>query len=111
MIAGAIFISCGKMGTDEASSYGASSLRGLSSTSEVTFSMIYDNVLGPQCVSCHTSFTSAENISESLVAGHPEKSSLYLKILSGEMPKNKPALSAIKADLVKRYVVGLIQNP
>jgi mono/diheme cytochrome c family protein len=71
------------------------------------YKSIYESILGPKCVSCHSGasaphgidLSSYKNIMENalfpplVVSGRPDASSLYSAVASGEMPKNGAKLS------------------
>jgi mono/diheme cytochrome c family protein len=96
-----VFSSCGYRGTDEAGLYGNDALLAAAPS---TFQSLKDNVLTPNCISCHSAFATEAGLAFYLTPGNPDASSLYTRTASGSMPPSGK-ISNAKIDLIRRYIV------
>lgn len=71
---------------------------------EVTFDVLKQKLLLPNCVVCHKGLVNEEKLLGWVVPGKPEESKLYQVIKEGSMPKKAAALDTRYLDLVSRYI-------
>lgn len=72
-------------------------------TDKVSFNDFSQYVLTPHCVSCHVWALDEVAVTQRMIAGDPENSVIYNRILSGSMPPNS-GLSPKEIDLVERFI-------
>lgn len=104
-------VACYGRGTDEASLFGLTEEIDISGP--IGFEILKSQVLGPsRCLSCHVEMNSESSlISRYVRPGAPEASSLFIAVSSGRMPQGGPRLSKAREDLVRRYIVDLLDVP
>ncbi len=109
---------CGQgQGTDESLLYGRTP--GTFSQRDVTYAVLRDAILKPQCFSCHQEFGSERELLNSIgsagdpivVAGRPELSSLFTWVQSGRMPRGKPRLQTGDVEMFRSYILNLNAQP
>jgi hypothetical protein len=84
-----------------------------------TFSSISANILQPRCYKCHNSlissggrrFDSYNSTMNSVVAGAPNSSPLYVNVLSGNMPREGLPLSDAEVAMIGEWILdGALNN-
>jgi mono/diheme cytochrome c family protein len=83
----------------------------------VTFSQVNQNVIQPNCVSCHSGasapngvdLSSFAGVSSQVVAGDPQSSRLYQVIANGSMPPTG-ALSQAQVQQVSDWITAGAKN-
>ncbi|MGZ3789658.1 MAG: hypothetical protein ACXVLQ_14105 [Bacteriovorax sp.] len=88
-------------GTDESSRFKVFNY----AIDQVSYSVVRDNVLNPQCAKCHTWVNSEAEVIKRIVPGDPNNSELYKIVLSGQMPQSSPRLTDQSLNLVKQYIL------
>ncbi len=74
----------------------------------VTNYQIKVKIFAEQCMACHSkTFNDPERLARWIVPGKPDESKLYLAVVSGRMPKDKPALSADQITALRIYIENL----
>jgi len=107
--------SCRKLGTNEAGEFKVLDLEQLRDGEVVTFELISKSILADSCVSCHGWAETEEGVSQYVVAGEPEQSKLYTRLVDPSlgtiMPKGAAPLSQQKIDLIRDYILGKAEVP
>lgn len=92
---------------------------GNGSTPQPTFAWIEKNILGPKCVSCHSSsyakagyaFDTYKNVMKSVNTSKPTSSKLYRITQSGQMPpRPRPQLNSDELRLLQQWIEAGAQN-
>jgi uncharacterized membrane protein len=78
------------------------------------FAVIQQKIISPKCVTCHSGPSAADGIdlssyslimqSRAVVPHDPEKSSFYLSVAAGRMPKGRERLSQEDQDLIFSWI-------
>lgn len=72
---------------------------------QVSYSVLRDNVLKPQCMQCHSWVNSEAEIIKRIIPGDPLNSELYKSVQTGQMPVSAPRLTDQSLNLVKQYIL------
>ncbi len=101
------FVAC-KMetGTDESSRFQVFNY----ADTQVSFAVIRDRVLRPQCLQCHSWSIDETEVNKRILPGNPEGSELYRMVKNGQMPSGSPRLSDQSLKLVEQYIVHLSKS-
>ena len=97
----ALVASCGGKGSDEASQFAPIVI----DSTPVDFAGLKSQVLQDNCIRCHADFK--DSVSDVVVAGNLDKSSLFTMVNSGAMPPGGPKLSPTLINVVRNYVKGV----
>jgi titin len=85
-------------------------------SAEPTFTEISEQILKPNCVSCHSSgtinYTSYEAVmaSNSVVPGDANSSKLYIEVSDGMMPKGGPLLPPTDIEAIRAWIAAGAKN-
>jgi|GEM_PF-3017812 len=98
-----LFISACKVdvGTNESEQF-----KVIPMTGEVSFELLKNSILNPQCVRCHAWANDELQIGQRIVQGNPDASSLFSSVKSGKMPPSG-ALSFKQISLIERYILNI----
>lgn len=103
-----MLVSCKvKTGTDESSRFKILPL----TKGAVSFSSVKNNILVPQCASCHSWAANEAEVAKRIVPGQPEKSDLFIQVDSGSMPLGQPRLPQSFVDMLRNYIVEFRAPP
>jgi mono/diheme cytochrome c family protein len=78
------------------------------------YSAIQERIIKPKCLSCHSGVAPADGLDLSSYAGvmsqvvaeEPDKSPFYQSVLTGRMPKSRPAISKTDLELIAQWIKG-----
>jgi mono/diheme cytochrome c family protein len=75
-----------------------------------TFMRVNSEIIQPKCAICHSAFVTFSGVKSYTQPGNPENSPIYIKVNSGEMPKNGSKLSAAEIKLIYDWIKAGSQN-
>lgn len=93
---------CEKSGTNEALLFQSAPQIG----DGVDFATLKSFILTPKCVRCHGWAGDEGQVQSRIVAGNPDASTLYIRVLNGSMPQGGPALTTRELEVVAAYING-----
>lgn len=76
---------------------------------EVDFAVLQKTIL-PKCIGCHQKWTSEESFAKFIRPGEPDESQFFDSVKTGRMPKRSPPLSTEQLEIVRNYILNLIQK-
>jgi hypothetical protein len=77
----------------------------------VTYDRIKSEILGPHCLSCHSSVSSEKVLKGWITPGHPETSPFFTTVENGSMPKGQTPLDTYSLDLIRNYISQMSSTP
>lgn len=82
------------------------------SLAKADFENLKTRILEPHaCLRCHGEMANEAGVRQYLVQGNPDGSDIYLRVKSGNMPKEGSPVPQEKVDFLRRYILELGTNP
>ncbi len=106
----ALLTNCGRKAAPLEFSVNDSSNQPLDPTVEVKFPQIKSEILGPYCLSCHSSVGTEINLKKWIVPGKPDNSIFFTSVENGSMPLNQKPLNTRSLELIRIYITQMVQT-